>query len=76
MGLFGDSEDTEKKPEFLKEEKKSKPEKYEIKKNKKGKVSLIVAGKKIIVDVDGNGEEVKYNERDHAHLKVGDIITF
>jgi hypothetical protein len=74
MGLFGDMGKPEEKSELPKEEKKQKFEQH--KKQTKGKVASIIKGKRVIVDVDGNGVDVKYNERDHGHLKVGDPIVF
>ncbi len=74
MGLFGDMGKPEEKSELPKEEKKQKFE--QSKKQKRGKVASIIRGRKVIIDVNGNGEEVKYNERDHGHLKVGDVIAF
>ena len=73
MGIFGDMGKSEEKSEQNKEEKKYKPE---FKKQKKGIVSLIIKGRRIIIDVDGMGESVLYNEKEHGHLKVGDPILF
>lgn len=70
MGLF-----EEKLPEERSKHEKQEKKNYGIGK-KKGIVSLIIKGKKIIIDVDGNGEEVKYDEREHGSLKIGDPITF
>lgn len=74
MGLFGDMGKSEERTELPKEEKKQKF--GQDKKQKKGKVASIIKGKRIIIDVDGCGESVNYNEKDHGHLKVGDMITF
>lgn len=73
MGIFGDTGKSDEKSELPKEEKKFKPE---LKKNKKGIVSSIIKNRRIIVDVDGTGESVLYNEKEHGHLKVGDPILF
>lgn len=74
MGLFSNMGKGDEELETSKEEKKKEPQSKQ--KTKKGKVSLIIVGKKIIIDVDGNGEEVKYNERDHGNLSIGDMIVF
>ena len=74
MGLFGEMGKSEERTELPKEEKKQKFE--QGKKQKRVKVASIIRGRKVIIDVNGNGEEVKYNERDHGHLKVGDVIAF
>lgn len=71
MGIFSDMGKSEEKSEQFKEEKKYK---QESKKQKKGIVSLIIKGNRIIVDVDGTGESVPYNEKEHIHLKKGDTI--
>lgn len=73
MGIFGDMGKSDEKLELPKEEKKYKPE---LKKQKKGIVSSIIKDRRIIVDVDGTGESVLYNEKEHGHLKVGDLILF
>jgi len=73
MGIFGDMVKPEEKSEHPREEKKYKPE---SKKQKKGIVSSIIKDRRIIVDVDGTGESVFYNEKEHGHLKVGDLILF
>lgn len=73
MGIFGDMNKSEEKSEQIKEEKKYKTE---LKKQKKGVVSSIIKGRRVIIDVDGEGESVLYNEKEHGHLKVGDPILF
>lgn len=73
MGLFGEMGKSEERTELPKEEKK---QKFESKKQKKGKIASIIKGKRIIIDVDGCGESIDYNEKDHGHLKVGDMIAF
>lgn len=75
MGLFGDMGKSEERTELPKEEKNQKFVE-QSKKQKKGKVASIIKGRKVIIDVNGNGEETKYNEREHGHLKVGDPIVF
>jgi hypothetical protein len=42
---------------------------------KTGKVANIIVGKRIIVDVNGNGESIDYNADLHANLHIGDLIT-
>lgn len=71
MGLFGEMGKSEEKLEFPKEEKNKKIELS--KKQRKGKVSSILQYR-IIVDVDGLGESVPYDEKIHSELKIGDII--
>lgn len=73
MGIFDNLGKNEEKNEPLKEDKKHKTE---IKKQKKGIVSSIIKGRKIIIDFEGTGESVLYNEKEHGHLKVGDPILF
>lgn len=73
MGIFGDMGKSDEKSDLPKEEKKYKPE---TKKQKKGIVSLIIKGNRIIVDVDGTGESISYVEKEHGHLKIGDVILF
>jgi hypothetical protein len=43
------------------------------KKHKKGKI-IFITSEKIAIDVDGNGQEIKYNPDLHSNLKVGDEI--
>ena len=74
MGLFGEMGKPEEKSELPKEEKKHKFEQQ--KKQKKGKIASIIKGKRIIIDVDGFGESIPYNEKEHGHLKIDDIIIF
>lgn len=70
MGLF-EGNLPEEKQKYEKQEKKN-----HVVGKKKGIVSLIIKDKKVIVDVGGNGEEIKYDEREHGSLKIGDPITF
>jgi hypothetical protein len=41
---------------------------------KMGKVVIIIPNQKIIVDVDGNGEEIPFDPSKHSNVKVGDEI--
>ncbi len=62
--------------ENKKEDKKQKPNTF-FKAKKQGRVvSINKKRNKIIVDVSGNGEQIDYNEKEHANLKVGDSIEF
>ena len=71
MGLFEGFSSEEKQEPIKKESKKT-----EFKRSRKGIVDSIIVGDKVIIDVDGNGESIKYDEKEHSHLKKGDTIYF
>lgn len=71
MGIFSDMGKSGEKTELPKEEKKYK---QEYKKQRKGIVSLVIKGNRVILDVDGNGESIPYNQREHENLKIGDVL--
>lgn len=73
MGIFGDMGKSEEKSELPKEEKKYR---QDSKKQRKGIVSLVIKGNRVILDVDGTGESISYVEKEHGHLKIGDVILF
>jgi len=57
-----------------KEEKELTPAPVTAKKNKRlGKIATITPTR-IIVDVNGNGEEIKFDSSKHSTVKVGDQI--
>jgi hypothetical protein len=78
MPLFDRADDQERKE--IKEKKVVPSQKPKVSSafynKKRGVVSTIIKGVKIIVDVNGNGEVVKYDEKEHGGLKVGDPIDF
>ena len=45
-----------------------------IRKKAKGKIDSIVRGKWLIIDHEGNGVRIPYDEKLHSKLKVGDEI--
>lgn len=50
--------------------------KTQYKKRQEGKVILILKHKnEMVVEVDGNGVKVKYEESKHSGVKVGDTIS-
>ena len=70
MSDFFKEEDEEVKP-------KKKSNDFFVKLKKQGKVVSINKNKgKITIDVNGNGEMIDYNEKEHSNLKVGDPIEF
>lgn len=71
MGLFEGFSSEENKEPIKKESKKP-----EFKRSRRGIVDSIIVGNKVIIDVDGNGESIKYDEKEHSHLKKGDTIYF
>lgn len=62
--------DENKLEEFFPPQKKEKRPRQDYKPKKKGKVELVVKDKYIVLNVDGNGERIAYDEK----LKVGDEI--
>lgn len=75
MDLFKKDSDEEKeeKPSFEKPVEQPKQAKKSPSK-RKGKVIFVLKGKRVVVDVNGMGESVPYNESLHANLKAGDEI--
>lgn len=75
MGIFGDMGKSEEKTELPKEEKRNKPE---VRKQRKGKIDSFILRdgliEWIILDVDGNGERLKFNPKEHENLKKGDVL--
>lgn len=72
MGIF------EPKQEKSEEKESYKPKLQTRQNSKKGIVSSFTGKDKkewIIVNVDNNGERVKYNQKDHGDLKIGDTIV-
>ena len=72
-----DKKDLFERKEEVKPEKKS----FVPSKVKHGKVANIILPKdgrkgRIIIDVQGNGEQIDYNEGRHSDLKIGDPIEF
>lgn len=62
-----------------KKEESSRPKseiKTQYKKRQEAKVILILKHKnEMVVEVDGNGVKIKYDESKHSNVKVGDTIS-
>lgn len=74
MGLFNSLKDEN---DVIKEN--YKPKNQYKPSNKKGTIDSIVSRNGepewIIVNVDGNGERVKYNREKHSEVKIGDTLV-